>query len=89
MGERIWVVAEKSYLAGPLKDRLEGNLKVKRFCPNPECPSLRITRRKRYLGTSAARAYTEMRCSSCKSWWAWEDEILIEVGTLVLEDYTV
>lgn len=64
---------------------------VKRYCPNPDCPSQRRTRkggksRGRYLGGSEKNAYVELFCIECKMWFAWKDEQLIEIGTIILED---
>ena len=63
---------------------------VKRYCPNPDCPSQRRTRkggtsRGRYVGEDNG-THGRHYCPECKVWYTWDGEKLVEVGTMALED---
>lgn len=60
--------------------------RVDRFCPNPDCPHRRKFGEAKYIGSGQHGAYGRWHCRSCMQWWAWDGEVLVEVGTMVLED---
>ena len=59
---------------------------VDRYCPNPDCPSRQRFGKRRWLCATEEGAYTKVKCPKCKRYWVWQDEELVEAGTLVLED---
>ena len=63
---------------------------VARYCPNKQCPNLQVTGKPRHLGESAIGAYTKIKCTSCKKWWAFNSHPALEdEGVEVIQDVVI